>query len=104
VTLGSKEGVDALVGASDCGGGFFGAQFNNICVAFKPSNEGLELMKLAVIRVVGAMSMSEDRVTAIVEIAIKRFQECAGEAWTCMVGLEKGGHNFAEQCAFGFKI
>jgi hypothetical protein len=57
-------------------------------------------MKLAVIRVVGAMLMSEDRVTGIVEIAMKRFQECVGEAWTCMVGLEKGGQNIAEESIF----
>jgi hypothetical protein len=57
-------------------------------------------MKLAVIRVVGAMSMSEDRVTGIVEIAIKRFQECVGEAWTYMVGLEKGGQSVAEKSVF----
>jgi hypothetical protein len=39
VTLGSKEGVDSLVGASDGGSGFFDAQFDNICVAFKPESE-----------------------------------------------------------------
>jgi hypothetical protein len=37
--LGSKEGVDSLAGASDGGGGFFGAQFDNVCVAFKPESK-----------------------------------------------------------------
>jgi hypothetical protein len=57
-------------------------------------------MKLAIIRVLGAMSMSEDRVTGIVEITAKRFQKCAGEARTCVVGLEKVGQNIAEKSIF----
>jgi hypothetical protein len=31
--------MDSLMGASDGGGGFFGAQFDTSCVAFKPQSE-----------------------------------------------------------------
>jgi hypothetical protein len=44
----------------------------------RPSREGLKLMKLSASRVVGAMTVGEDRVTGIVEVAAERFQECVG--------------------------